>query len=292
MIWLVGARGMLGSRLARVLEDAGENFVASDLEVDITSEAAIAAFARKHADIDCLINCSAYTNVDGAESDRETAFRINETGVANLAECAASRGALFVHVSTDYVFDGKGTRPYREDDPVGPVSVYGASKLAGERAALAVNPRTVIVRTAWLYDAHGKNFLLTMLRLMRERSEIRVVADQQGSPTWAAGLAEALAVIAASRADRADADRLGIFHYSDAGMTTWHGFAEEIARLGFACGLLPKLPRVIAIPTSEYPTPATRPAWSLLDKTKIVAAWNVGVCDWKENLSACLGEVE
>ena len=288
MIWLIGAQGMLGSRLSELLDAAGLPALGSDIETDITSTAALQAFAEDHPGITCMINCSAYTNVDKAESDRETAYAINETGVRNLAETAARLDVPFIHVSTDYVFDGMGTRPYREDDPPNPISVYGASKLAGERAALAAWSKTVIVRTAWLYDSHGKNFLLTMLRVFREKGAASVVADQQGSPTWAADLARAIQGVACNLQQNTTPEMFGVFHFSNEGTTTWYDFAREIASRAHKSGIIASEAVVTPVASDAWPTPVKRPAWSVLDKTKIRAVHGVQVPEWKDALRSCL----
>lgn len=291
MIWLIGVQGMLGSRLDGILATAGIQTVGSDIETDITNPAALQAFTDKHPGITCIINCSAYTNVDKAESDRAMAYAINETGVRNLAETAARLDIPFIHVSTDYVFDGSGTVPYRESDPPNPISVYGASKLAGERAALATWTKTVIIRTAWLYDSHGKNFLLTMLRVFREKGAASVVADQQGSPTWAADLARAIQQIARNLQNAPSPDMLGLFHFSNEGTTTWYDFAREIADQARASGILASDTVVTPVTSDAWPTPVKRPAWSVLDKTKIRAVHGVPVPEWKNALRDCLAEI-
>jgi dTDP-4-dehydrorhamnose reductase len=291
MIWLVGAKGMLGSRLALTLEKNSLPFIATDIEVDITNPEALHSFAATHPGIAYIINCSAYTNVDKAESDREKAFAINQTGVQHLAETAAGLDIPFIHLSTDYVFDGTASSPYREETPPNPVSVYGSSKLAGELAALAACKKTIIIRTAWLYDAHGKNFLLTMLRLFREKGEAQVVADQSGSPTWAADLALAIIQILRNLKTGPKPALYGIFHFSNEGITTWHKFATEIARQAHQTGLLESLPAVHPVSSHAWPTPVQRPAWSVLDKGKIQRIHGVEVPSWQDALKKCMAEV-
>lgn len=290
MIWVVGSEGMLGSRLCSLLDKAGMAFVKTDLETSILDPQALAGFAGKQAALDCLINCSGYTNVDKAESDCGAAYAVNETGVRNLAELAAGLAIPLIHISTDYVFDGRGTRPYREDDPVGPVSVYGASKLAGEKAALEACSKTIIIRTSWLYDSAGKNFFLTMLRLFREKGEASVVADQKGNPTWAADLARAILSIVQRLQNALQANLFGVFHFSNEGITSWYEFAREIATQAFAAGLLEKKPLLTPVASDAWPTPVKRPAWSALDKTKIKKTFGVSVPAWQQSLAACLEE--
>ena len=204
MIWLIGNKGMLGSELSQLLEKSKVSFVGSDFEVDITDLSALEQFAEKRQ-INWIINCAAYTAVDKAEENIEFCRSLNVLGAANIAACAKKIGAKLIHISTDYVFDGKGitvdgkTRPYREDDTTNPIGVYGLTKRDGEIEVLEKNPRSYIIRTAWLYGKHGNNFVHTMIRLMNERPEIKVVNDQRGSPTWTGDLASAvLAVIKAA----------------------------------------------------------------------------------------------
>lgn len=282
MIWVVGARGMLGTELCEVLAERGLEFTGSDREVDILDPGAISSFASGKA-IGAVINCAAYTAVDKAEDEEALALRLNADGPENLARLCAALGARLVHVSTDYVFSGEAERPYRESDVVGPTGAYGRTKAEGERRVLATAPDAVVVRTAWLYGRHGPNFVRTMLRLMAERTEIGVVADQRGSPTWARDLARALAGAAT------DPRRVppGIYHYTDEGETSWHGFALEIQRLGLELGLLARPCAVRPLATSEYPTKARRPAYSVLCKDKARAAGLV-VPPWQESLRAHL----
>jgi dTDP-4-dehydrorhamnose reductase len=226
---------------------------------------------------DVCINCAAYTAVDKAESEKDIAFLVNAESVGVLAAVCREAGARFIHISTDYVFNGLQDHPYREDDPTDPQSVYGASKLAGEDLAMKMNPDTVIVRTSWVYSVFGKNFVRTMCKLMGEKETLNVVADQYGSPTHARDLAKCLMLIALSKNWTA-----GIFHYSNEGIISWYQFAQEIARLIQSdCKIHP-------IPTSDYPTPARRPLYSALDKTKIQAAYGIQLVPWKDSLDDCI----
>jgi len=281
VIWLIGNKGMLGTELTRVLTQRGLSLVGTDREVDILDPAALAAFASGK-DVRWVINCAAYTAVDKAEDEEGFALRLNAEGPGNIARLCTSIGARLIHISTDYVFSGDGTRPYLESDPTDPTGAYGRTKAAGERAVLAEAHDAIIVRTAWLYGRHGPNFVSTMLRLMASKDEIGVVADQQGTPTWAFDLSHALAAIAA----RPDFPA-GIYHFTNSGETTWHGFALEIQRLGTDLGLLRSPCRVKALSTAEYPTKTRRPAYSVLSKDKILAA-GVAVPEWKASLRAYL----
>ena len=280
--WLVtGATGQLGTDLQALL--AGADVTAlGRRELDLTDEAQVRGVVGAWRD-DALargahpvvLNAAAYTAVDAAESDEATAELVNGRAPGWLAEELAGRGRL-VHVSTDYVFDGEATRPYRADDEPAPRTAYGRTKLAGERAVAAVDDDAVTVRTAWVYAAHGKNFVRTMLRLEAERDQVSVVADQTGSPTWSADLARGLVELALSPAR-------GVLHATDAGATTWHGLAQAV----FAgAGADPE--RVLPIPTSAYPTPAHRPAYSVLDGASWAAAGLTPLPDWESSLRDCL----
>lgn len=234
---------------------------------------------------DVVINAAAYTAVDRAESEPELAFRINAEAPRALAEACTRHDSLLVHYSTDYVFSGRGERPYREDDPADPLGVYGASKLAGEEAIRETGCRHVILRTAWVYAAHGHNFLRTMLRLGAERDVLRVVSDQVGTPTSAR-------LIARTTMDllRRASDQSRTLHLTAGGQTTWHGFAEAIFAGAVECGLLAKAPCVEAIATNDYPTPAARPAYSVLDNAELVSLLGRPPDDWQNGLEQVLGE--
>ena len=284
VIWLIGNRGMLGTELSEALEGTSLPFVGTDREISILDEAALASFAEGKK-IGWIVNCAAYTAVDKAEDEAGLCGALNVDGPANLARLATAIGASFLHISTDYVFDGNGTVPYDEANPVCPTGVYGRTKADGEEAALAACARTVVVRTAWLYGKHGPNFVATMLRLMKEKDVIGVVADQRGSPTWARDLSIAITDIL-----RADKTVYGIFHFTDAGETTWHEFAVEIHRLGRKHGLLEKDCAVNALTTAQYPTKTRRPPYSVLSKEKIVKAYGVRIPDWQESLEAFIRE--
>lgn len=226
---------------------------------------------------DWLINCAAYTAVDRAESEKDLAFQVNGEAVGVLAAVCRERGTHFLHISTDYVFDGTANRPYRPGDPTNPQSVYGASKLEGEKEARQLNPQSLIIRTSWVYSSHGKNFVKTMLRLFAEREEVKVVNDQTGSPTYAADLADAILQIISR-----DFFLPGIYHYANRGVITWYDLAVAIRDMtGSSC-------RVTSISTSDYPTPARRPAWSVLDTSDLEMAYGITPPDWRESLERCL----
>lgn len=277
VILITGCKGQLGSELVQLAPAYPVfDFIFTDKEeLDITTAGEVNAFFNKQ-EIAYCINAAAYTAVDKAESDKEIALAVNETAVANLASACRQHGSRLLHVSTDYVFDGTATTPYTEQDKVNPVNFYGETKLKGEEAALK-NPDAIIVRTSWVYSRFGNNFVKTMLRLMNERESISVVSDQVGSPTYAADLAKALVdIVSVLNAKTSKAG--GVYHYSNDGVISWYDFAVAIAELsGSKC-------KVVPIPTSAYPTPAKRPAYSVLSKAKIVRAFGVAVPHWKESL--------
>jgi dTDP-4-dehydrorhamnose reductase len=280
MIWLIGNKGMLGTELSNALIYSGLDFVGSDRDVDILDPAALSAFVSDKK-IEWIVNCAAYTAVDKAEDEAELAHKINAEGPGNLAELAKRINARILHISTDYVFDGSGTRPYLESDPVIPLGVYGQTKAEGEDRVRSRCPEHVIVRTAWLYGKAGNNFVSTMLKLMASKERIGVVADQRGTPTYAVDLARALVAIIGSASPR-----YGTFHYTNLGETTWHEFALEIQRLGIEFGLLSRGCVVDALTTAEYPTKTRRPAYSVLSKDKIRSAYSLDIPDWRLSLRA------
>jgi dTDP-4-dehydrorhamnose reductase len=261
---VTGAGGQLASELVAAPPPGWTVQTISERELDIRDAAAVHAAVAASAP-DLLLNAAAYTAVDRAESEADVAFAVNREGAANLARAATRVGARFSHVSTDFVFDGRASRPYRPDDQPGPLGVYGASKLAGEAAVAMAAPGALILRTAWVYSPHGGNFLKTMLRLMAAQGEVRVVADQIGTPTSATTLAAALWGLSVKGAT-------GIHHFTDAGVASWYDFAVAIGEDAHAAGLLPEPPKVTPIATDDYPTPAARPAFSVLDKT---SAWRI-----------------
>ncbi len=275
-----GRSGQVATELGRLAPDA--RFLGRDV-ADLTDAAACAALIR---DSGCaaVINAAAHTAVDRAESEPDLARAINAAAPAAMAAACAALGVPFVHISTDYVFDGAGDRPRVETDPTGPLGVYGATKLAGEQGIAAAGGQWAVLRTSWVFSAHGANFVKTMLRLGAEREELRVVADQHGGPTPAADIAAACLTMA--RAMQADASRGGIYHFSGAPDTTWAGFAREImAQAGLAC-------RIADIASSDYPTPARRPANSRLDCAAIDRDFGIARPDWRAGLAKVLLELK
>jgi dTDP-4-dehydrorhamnose reductase len=279
-ILVTGANGQLGNELQVLAPQfAAYNFLFSGKdELNITDETAVAKYFQQHS-INFCINCAAYTAVDKAESDAANAFLINATAVTDLAGICKKNNTRLIHISTDYVFDGTATEPYKETDQTNPVSVYGQSKLQGEVEALENCPSAIIIRTAWLYSTFGNNFVKTMLRLMKERESINVVNDQLGCPTYAADLAAAIMHIISSEKSK---ENPGIYHYTNAGITNWYEFALAIKKLtGSSCSVNP-------IKTSEYPTVAKRPAYSVLDTSKVKETFSVSVPHWENSLERCL----
>lgn len=227
-----------------------------------------------------VVNAAAYTAVDRAEEERDLAFAVNAQAPGVIARWCAAQGIPLVHYSTDYVFDGQASRPYLPNDPTGPLGAYGASKLAGEEAIREAGGQHMILRTAWVYAAHGQNFLRTMLRLAAERDTLRVVADQVGTPTSADLIASVTAKILAL-----DADMTGVWHLTATGQTSWHGFAEALLGEAHAVGLISRLPQVVPITTADYPTPARRPAYSCLDCGSLVADFQVDLPEWRQGMA-------
>lgn len=231
------------------------------------------------------VNCAAYTAVDRSETEKDLAMLINGESVGVLAAVCNDHHTKLIHISTDYVFDGEGKQPYKEDDPTEPVNYYGLTKLNGEQLCLMSDPGAIIIRTSWLYSEHGNNFVKTMIRLMKEKEQIGVVNDQVGSPTYAADLAEAIMQIIGNRKSGIGNQTSGIFHYSNKGIISWYDFAVAIKEISNSnCIIHP-------IPTSQYPTPAKRPHYSVLDKTKIQSTFNLQLKDWKESLRKCINKL-
>ena len=291
-VLLLGGNGQVGTELQRSLAPLGEILVGTRQgtredgsrceTADLDDAQALQALVARIAP-DVVVNAAAHTQVDKAESEPAAAFRANALAPAAIADACARSGALLVHYSTDYVFDGSGTRPYREDDPVAPLGVYGESKLAGERAIQASGARHLIFRTAWVYAGHGRNFLRTMLRLAGERDELHVVADQQGTPTPAALIADVTA-----RALAVETPASGLWHLTAGGETSWHGFAEAIVDRAHALGTIADRPRVVPITTEQFPTPAARPAYSVLDCRKLERDFGIVLPGWREALEGVL----
>ncbi len=283
-ILITGANGQLGNALRSVLSsETSLNVLLTDVaELDICNESAVSSFFQGNK-IDYIINCAAYTAVDKAEEDVAFAYTLNRDAVANLARAAKVAGAKLIHVSTDYVFDGKNYKPYVETDAVCPVSAYGKTKLAGEEALSTILPDHMIIRTSWLYSEFGNNFVKTMLRLGKERETLNVVFDQIGTPTYAVDLAEAIVAIV----NQAVAGNFypGIYHYSNEGVCSWYDFACKIMQLTeSSC-------RVFPIEGKDYPTPAARPHYSVFNKAKIKRIYNQEIPHWEESLRKCIGQL-
>ena len=290
-ILVLGKNGQVGWELQRSLAALGDVLALDRAGADLSRPESLPDVVRQ-ARPDVIANAAAYTAVDRAESERALAFRVNAESVDVLARCAAECGAMLVHYSTDYVFDGSGTRPWREDDPTGPLGAYGASKLAGEQAIAGSGCRHLVLRTSWVYAARGHNFVRTMLRLASERDELRVVSGQFGAPTPAGLLADVTAS-AIARAAGDDASVSGTFHVCPRGETTWHGLATAALRSAEARGVTLRCPpeRVVAIPTSDFPTPARRPSNSRLCVDRIERVLDVVLPHWHDPLPDVVGEI-
>lgn len=282
IVVVTGKNGQLGwelQQLAPLFEQEYQFIFTDRTQLDLSDLNSIQPFFEKTKP-QYFINCGAYTAVDKAETDKDTAMAINATVVGEIASCCSAFDCKLITISTDYVFNGNGISPYKTDTPTDPVNFYGATKALGEQLALQNSGSAIIIRTSWVYSAHGHNFVKTMLRLMKDRSEISVVNDQQGCPTYAADLAEAIMQIVNSHHKGNQA--AGIFHYSNTGAITWFEFAQaiqEIAKLD--CKVLP-------IPSTAFPTPAKRPGYSVMDTASIATIFGVAMKPWRESLESCL----
>lgn len=281
---LTGRTGQVGWELQRCLAPLGRVIALDRSQLDIGNAAAISACIRETRP-DVVVNAAAFTAVDRAETEPQLAQRVNAVGPGTLAEEAKRCGALLVHYSTDYVFDGRKPGPYLETDATGPLGVYGASKLAGEQAIVQAASEFLVLRTSWVYGARGANFMRTILRLALTRDRLRIVNDQYGAPTWSRLIAEATGQILAQRA-AARAWESGIYHLACAGSTSWHGFARAI--LDEAAEEITRLPLLEPITTEEYPLPAKRPANSLLDCSKLQHTFGIALPDWRAALALCM----
>ncbi|SHE83987.1 dTDP-4-dehydrorhamnose reductase [Dysgonomonas macrotermitis] len=286
-VLVTGANGQLGSELKRAVVGHNDilNFIFTDVaELDITNLQAVDEFVKNNK-IRYIINSAAYTAVDKAEDDIDLCYKINRDAVRNLGIAATNNQSKVIHVSTDYVFDGTGSRPYVETDPVCPKSVYGKSKQEGEAVLLETCPDSIVIRTAWLYSIYGNNFVKTMIKLGQERDALNVVADQTGTPTNAADLAKAIVRIL----DYTEANshfEAGIYHYSNEGVTTWYDFTVAIHQ---AAGITTC--KVSSITTDQYPTRASRPQYSVLDKSKIKDTFGITIPEWEDSLKVCVAEL-
>lgn len=280
-ILITGCNGQLGNEIQLIEKNYPQHkFYNTDVaDLDITDSDAVTSFVEQNA-IDGIINCAAYTAVDKAEDAEELCLLLNATAPSYLAAAVGRRGGWMVHVSTDYVFDGTAHIPYTEDLPTSPDSVYGRTKLAGEEAVMSSCDRVMVVRTAWLYSEFGNNFVKTMMRLGREREQLGVVFDQIGTPTYAGDLAKAIM----TAVDKGIVP--GIYHYSNEGVTSWYDFTKAIHRIAgiTTCDVRP-------LHTAEYPAKANRPAYSVLDKTKIKSTYGITVPHWEESLEKCIGRL-
>ncbi|MBR1787320.1 MAG: dTDP-4-dehydrorhamnose reductase [Paludibacteraceae bacterium] len=278
-ILITGCNGQLGTEMRLLSEQHTEHrYIFTDVaELDITDFNAILTLIQKEK-VEAVVNCAAYTNVDKAEQDEPTALLLNATAVENLGKAASLTGAKLIHISTDYVFDGKHYLPYKETDPTCPQTAYGRTKLEGEKRLLQVCPDAVIIRTAWLYSPFGNNFVKTMLRLGKERTELRVIFDQIGTPTYARDLAKAIYTVINAKQWHS-----GIYHFSNEGVCSWYDFTSEILRQANinTC-------KVTHIHTCEYPTPTPRPHFSVLDKQKIKDTFGIVIPQWQQSLQHCL----
>lgn len=287
-ILLTGATGQVGHELANVLgghgtgNDGGHDVIAPTRDQCDLADPASLRRAINDARCDLIINPAAYTAVDRAEQEPGLARAVNADAPALLADEARKRSIPLIHFSTDYVFDGTATEPYAEDHPTAPINVYGQTKLDGERAIQSSGCAHIILRTAWVYGRHGKNFLLTIERLARERPRLTIVADQRGTPNWARALARATAQVAGRSRDELS-ERSGIYHLSGRGETTWHGFATAIVE----SMALPKVIEVVPIATVDFPTPARRPAYSVLSGARLQRAFGIELPLWKDSLVEC-----
>ena len=279
-ILVTGANGQLGCEMRRLGAVSPNNYIFTDVaELDITNADAV-MYVAKHYSIDAIINCAAYTNVDKAESDQETAELINATAVGNLARAMKEVGGTLFHVSTDYVFGSEGNTPRTEEMPLNPLGVYGLTKLHGEQAIEESGCKALIFRTAWLYSEFGNNFLKTMLRLTAERDQLNVVFDQVGTPTYAGDLA--LAIFSIIEAGVYPGNE-GVYHFSNEGVCSWYDFAVEIAAAAGHTGC-----RINPCHSSEFPSPVTRPPYSVLDKTKIKKTFDIDIPHWRESMEYCI----
>lgn len=290
-ILLTGKNGQVGWELRRTLAPLGRVIAVDRAALDLTKPESIRDLIRE-VKPDCIVNAAAYTAVDLAEKEADLAFAINAEAPAVMAEEAKRTDAVLIHYSTDYVFDGTKAQPYTENDPTNPLGIYGKSKLAGEQAIRDSGCKHLIFRTSWVYGARGENFLLTMLRLAKERDSLRIVADQIGAPTWSRMIAEATSLVLGRLLGNSDRSEQvsGVFHLTASESTSWYGFADEIFRLGTRRQLC-RAPTLEPIPTEQYPLPAPRPKNSRLSNEKLFRTFGLALPAWDEGLAMCIDEV-
>ena len=282
-ILVTGANGQLGNEMRRLGAVSPNNYIFTDVaELDITNADAVMSAVKLHS-IGAIVNCAAYTNVDKAESDEATAELINATAVANLAAAMKEVDGTLFHVSTDYVFGSEGNTPRTEDMPLNPLGVYGRTKLHGEQAIAESGCKALVFRTAWLYSEFGNNFLKTMMRLTAEKEQLNVVFDQVGTPTYAGDLA--LAIFSIIEAGVYEGNE-GIYHFSNEGVCSWYDFAVEIAAVAGHTGC-----RINPCHSCEFPSPVTRPPYSVLDKTKIKSTFDIDIPHWRESMEYCIKRI-
>lgn len=282
-ILITGSNGQLGSELKELSNEYNYNFLFTDREnLDITNKSAIDSFIAKNS-INVIINCAAFTAVDKAQESVSEAYNLNHLAVEYLAQIAKKNGIKLIHISTDYLFNGKTYKPYKEIDRVDPINIYGDSKLKGEQAILKINPKeSIIIRTSWLYSSYGNNFVKTMLKLANKMDELGIIFDQTGTPTYAKDLAKTILSIIEQIENR----NVEIYHYSNEGVASWYDFAKaifEIENINI---------KVNPIETKEYPTPAKRPYYTVLNKAKIKESFNITIPHWRDSLRECLNKIE
>lgn len=286
-VLVTGGSGQLGQSIREVAQDSEHRFIFTDLTsaedvlgLDITDHDAVCRAVEEH-DVDVIVNCAGYTDVEKSESEEGIAFKVNAEAVSVLAASAESKGASIIHISTDYVFDGKSSEPYMEDAVPAPLSAYGRSKLAGERALAASGAPYIIIRTSWLYSPYGKNFVKTILAKSEELPVLKVVSDQVGTPTYAGDLAEFILTLL----EPENIVKTGIYNYTNEGVCSWYDLACEV------CEMSGNLCEVIPCKTGEYPVKAARPHYSVLDKTKAKETFGIGIPYWKDSLRYCLSKL-
>lgn len=288
-ILITGKDGQVGWELQRAFASLGKIYAYGREELNLQQPDSISKTIREIKP-DLIINAAAYTAVDKAEVEQEAARQINAEAPGIMAEEAKKCGAVFVHYSTDYVFNGAANRPYVETDSTSPLNIYGKTKLQGELAVMAVSGKHLILRTSWVYGARGKNFLLTMLKLAKERELLKIVGDQVGAPTWSRSIAETTSQIVDSALNKSDSnDFSGIYHLTAGGVTSWFGFAEQIFHLSKQKGY--SVPQIEKIAAVEYPLPATRPSYSVLSNEKLVNTFQLAIPDWKDGLNLCMSSL-